>query len=110
MTYFAWQFIRRVVEDQVRSRFRTQCQDIKHDIGDRVQAYMDSLYGAQALFAASRSVERDEWHAYVKTLDLMRRYLGIESIEYIEKVSPADRDIFLKNAPKQRNPLTLKAP
>lgn len=97
MTYFAWQFSRRVVEDQVRSRFRTQCQDIKHDIGDRVQAYMDSLYGAQALFAASRSVERDEWHAYVKTLDLMRRYLGIESIEYIEKVSPADRDIFLKN-------------
>ncbi len=61
----------------------------------RIHVYENSLRGAQGLFAASKSVEREEWRAYVEGLDLHERYPGVQGIGYASRVATTDLETFV---------------
>src|SRR5262249_18380658 len=52
----------------------------------RLQAYADVLYGVRGLFSASEPVSRDAFRRYVLSLDLDRRYPGIQVIGFNRRV------------------------
>ncbi len=56
----------------------------------RMTAYVDALRGGTSFFAASKSVDRDEWRVYAESLQLRNRYPGINGLGVILAV-PADR-------------------
>ena len=65
-------------------------------IDRRIVRCVDQMYNMRALFAASQSVELDEWDRYIATLSIRQEDLGIRSLGYLEKVPLADKDEFLR--------------
>ena len=74
----------------LQTRFETRSADIRDIIQSRFAQYEEVLRGAQGLFAASHSVERDEWDAYVGSLNLMDHFPGIAGMSFAARV-PAEQ-------------------
>ena len=55
----------------------------------RMTNYVDALQGGTSFFAASKSVDRDEWRVYSESLQLKKRYPGINGLGVI-LVVPTD--------------------
>ena len=85
--------------DALRSgqqRFDTRVAEIKSAIRQRMMAYEHTLRGGVGLFAASDSVGRNQWRAYVRSLDIERNYPGIQGIGFSRLVSAAGKDAHLR--------------
>lgn len=54
----------------------------------RMNSYVDALHGGTSFFAASKSVDRDEWRIYAESLQLRKRYPGINGLGIILTVPP----------------------
>lgn len=55
------------------------------------------MRGGLGLFAASTAVDRGEWKAYVESLELDKRYPGIQGVGYAELIQPADMPAYLES-------------
>ncbi|HNP73242.1 MAG TPA: CHASE domain-containing protein [Kouleothrix sp.] len=76
-------------------RFSNQVQQTQDSISARLETYISMLRGVGGLFAASASVERAEFRAYVMRLDIARHYPGAQGIGFSQRVAPADRAALL---------------
>jgi signal transduction histidine kinase/ActR/RegA family two-component response regulator len=56
--------------------------EITHDLKDRLRFYENVLRGASGLFGTMANVTRDEWHAYVRGLQIEQSYPGIQGVGY----------------------------
>lgn len=72
-----------------QERFDFKLTEAQFAIQQRLLAYEQILRGGVALFAASEHVTRADWHDYVRTLEIDKNFLGIQSIGYSEQVLPA---------------------
>jgi signal transduction histidine kinase len=82
------------VEDSARLRFERYASDTKHVIEARVKSYADILHGLAALFTDRRQVNRLQFHRFVKSLDLKRRYPGFDVVNYAIHVPARDKRLF----------------
>jgi diguanylate cyclase (GGDEF)-like protein/PAS domain S-box-containing protein len=82
------------VEHEARLKFETAVTDAHAAIESRIHAYSDVLLGIRGLFIASDSVTRDEFRDYIGSLDLNRRYPGIQVIHYGQRVAAAQKQAF----------------
>ncbi|MFA5170762.1 MAG: CHASE domain-containing protein [Sulfuriferula sp.] len=76
-------------QDAVR-QFAFTSDQVTLKIQERLNAYALTLRGGAALFAASISVDRQEWHAYVETLRADWHIPGVQGIGYAQ-VIPANQ-------------------
>jgi PAS domain S-box-containing protein len=81
-TAAAWFYAREQAGHEERVRFELRVEEIATALRGRMLDYEQVLRGAVALFAASESVERDEWAAYVRLLETQTSYPGIQAIGY----------------------------
>jgi PAS domain S-box-containing protein len=72
-----------------RSRFERDAEHARLVIRERLNLYEYALHGARSLYAASHSVERDEWQAFVSGLSLGERYPGMKGLAYVVAVPEA---------------------
>ena len=93
-SFWLYVLIRDAVENLAHSRFDRQASDIAHAIETRTQSYAEILYGLQALFSREEPITRLQFHRYVTTLDLARRYPGYDVINYATVVPHAERARF----------------
>src|SRR5688572_5181939 len=82
LTFGAWQAAREQSEREDRLRFDLRVEEIATALRGRMLDYEQVLRGAVALFAASQSIERDEWTAYVSRLETASSYPGIQALGY----------------------------
>jgi PAS domain S-box-containing protein len=82
LTLAAWLSARNDAEAQARARFDLAAAEVVLSIKGRMLDYEQVLRGASGLFAASESVESDEWAAYVAALRIEVAYPGIRSLGY----------------------------
>ena len=54
----------------------------------RMTNYVDALHGGTSYLAASKSVDREEWRVYAESLQLRKRYPGINGLGVILAVPP----------------------
>jgi signal transduction histidine kinase len=80
-------------EDQLR--FERDAESVIAAIGNRLDAYIAMLHGGAGLFAASDDVTRDEFRAYVRRLELQRRYPAIQGIGFSRLIHDDERDAVL---------------
>ncbi len=100
LSFYGWQYAEKNVHERSQLQFEEECQRIEGLIQNRLELYVNALYGAQALFASSRSVERDEWQVYVESQHLEERYPGIAAIRYVERVQDSDKGTFIETVKK----------
>jgi PAS domain S-box-containing protein len=92
LAVLAWHSAARDAEDDAQRRFESEARLVGAAISGRVQDYERVLRGARGLFEASQVVERREWHAYVRSLELQENYPGLQLLAYADRVPAADRD------------------
>jgi PAS domain S-box-containing protein len=80
----------RVFTMEDRTEFGRAVERACDAILNRTQAYVATLRGAAAFFAADEAVERSEFHAYVDGLHLQEEYPGIQGIGFSLRVAPHD--------------------
>lgn len=82
ITHQLWQGAQTQVKHESETEFNFRLQEEITDIELRMETYRLLLQGAQGLFHATSNVSRQEFQAYVNTLDFKRRYPGIQSMGY----------------------------
>lgn len=79
-----------------RIKFDASADAIRESIVQRLDDYEALLLGGRGLFAASKSVERDEWHAYVERLQVSERYPGVQGMGFSVRVAPDQKDEHIR--------------
>ena len=87
-----------------RRLFAERIVEAETSIRTRMTTYEEALRGGVGLFAASVSVERDEWRAYVDSLQLAKRFPGIDRIGVIFRVKPDQAETFLRRTQQDGAP------
>src|SRR5207249_5575131 len=75
-----------------RARFRNSVHEIDAAIAGRVDTYIALLRAGTGLFAASHSVERDEFKRYINRLELEKQYPGLQGIGFSLRVSSVEKE------------------
>ncbi|MCQ3950525.1 MAG: hypothetical protein DPW14_12010 [Planctomycetes bacterium] len=94
-TWFVSRAVENAAQERERARFEKQVRLSRESISRRFTDCELVLRGAQGLFAASRSVERDEWREYVKGLSLNQRFPGLVGFTYIVRVPASQVNEFI---------------
>ncbi len=84
----------RQLEREARLKFESVVSDAKAAIESRIHAYANVVDGIRGLFIATESVSRDQFRRYIESLDLDRRYPGIQVIHYSRRITAAQRPAF----------------
>jgi PAS domain S-box-containing protein len=75
-------------------RFKQQARDAAHAIDLRLRGYEEMVRGVGALFDVPREVTASDFSAYVGSLDLRRRYPGVESLSFARYIREEDKAAF----------------
>jgi diguanylate cyclase (GGDEF)-like protein/PAS domain S-box-containing protein len=70
------------VESDAQRQLAFDCDEIQLKIAGRLEAHKQVLLGARALFDASVSVERNEWRAYAKRMQIDQHFNGIQGLGF----------------------------
>lgn len=95
-TLWAWYATRDAAEEKARLLFDFRVQETENAILKRMNDYKQVLRGAAGLFAASQKVDRDEWKAYIASLDIQERYPGIQGIGFAPWIPSGHRDAHVR--------------
>jgi diguanylate cyclase (GGDEF)-like protein/PAS domain S-box-containing protein len=83
VTWALWSHERQAARHELLSQFDFSLGDAVSRIEQRMGTYELLLRGAQGLFATSAEVDRDQFRAYVDTLNLDANFSGIQAIGLI---------------------------
>ena len=96
ITLAAWRLARYEIERSAHSRFDARSAELEAVITGRLRDYRQLLLGAAGLFAASKSIERDEWRAYVQSLSIEQGYPGLQGIGFSQRISAAEKNAHIR--------------
>ncbi|MBF0182925.1 MAG: CHASE domain-containing protein [Magnetococcales bacterium] len=96
ITWVGYLFTLQDARHNLQENFEYQAKEIIQRIQQRMIAYEQILRGVRGLFDASEKVNRTDFHRYVESLQLQKRYPGIQAIAYIHRVSEAQKETFLQ--------------
>lgn len=92
LTYALQDAERRSARQSLHDEFNFRVAEVVAGIHARLAKYEQILEGAASLFAASSSVERNEFAEYVGALKIGSRYPGIQGVGFAQLLSPAAKD------------------
>jgi signal transduction histidine kinase len=94
LTAVAWYYARQNIEQQAKTLFDQTVQATQATIDRRVNAYLDSIFGARGFLYASESVGPSEWENYVEGLGPESRLKGLQIVGFVKYVMPRERETF----------------
>lgn len=86
MTAYVSLGVKADIEQEARHEFVVECNAVASRIEDRLDVHKQVLLGGTALFAASTSVERDEWHSFVRRMQEDSHFRGIQGLGFALQV------------------------
>ncbi len=92
ITQQLWNNARHEAARELQAEFDFRVIDVSIRVKQRMEIYEQVLLGAQGLFAASKNVERDEFHAYINSLNLEQNLPGIQGVGFAPLVPAAQKD------------------
>ena len=93
ITYSSWDFAQRAAESELHARFEFRASQIRDAIRGRVVNYEQVLRSGGVLFAATQSVGRDDWRAYVQNMRIEEIYPAIQGIGFAPRVAAAQKEL-----------------
>ncbi|MYM35999.1 diguanylate cyclase [Duganella sp. FT94W] len=91
VTAVLWRDALADAEQDVQADFDSRARELVNSLDQRMQTYVQALYGVQGLFASSQVVDRDEFRTYLTGQDLHRHFPGVHGIGYIQLVGAGER-------------------
>lgn len=88
ITILFWNSVNATVFQDARTRFSFRAENICAAIQERMMTYEQVLAGGIGLFKASDVVARSEWKIFVETLQIEKRFPGIQGIGFSLKIEP----------------------
>jgi signal transduction histidine kinase len=104
LTAVAWYYARQNIEQQAKALFDQTVQATQATIDRRVNAYLDSIFGARGFLYASESVGPSEWGNYVEGLGPESRLKGLQAVGFARYVLPRERETFSRWAREEGLP------
>lgn len=92
-TWWLWSNASVDAERENQADFNYRVHALVNNIAQRMQTYVQVLYGAQGLYASSDYVDRTEFHRYVVGQGLNEHFPGIQGIGYIRLVERGQREV-----------------
>jgi signal transduction histidine kinase/CHASE1-domain containing sensor protein/CheY-like chemotaxis protein len=89
-TIIVYYYFSKLTYEQDQSRFQHSAQEIRDDIQLRVQTSVALLRAATGLFAASDSVEIEEFDRFVQQIQLEKNYPGVHGIGFALRFTPQE--------------------
>lgn len=90
LTALAWHLVNKGVEATAQADFINYVDRTHEAVQKRMLAYELVLRGGIALFNASDSVTRQDWHAYVGSLKIDKNFPGIQGIGFSQRIAPSE--------------------
>ncbi|MEI6335002.1 MAG: CHASE domain-containing protein [Methylococcaceae bacterium] len=87
VTVFTSLQVKQNIEQAAVRQFAFSCDQVSFKIQERLGAYALILRGGGALFAASVSVERNEWQAYIEKLQAKQSVVGVQGIGFTQVIT-----------------------
>ncbi|MFZ4481625.1 MAG: putative bifunctional diguanylate cyclase/phosphodiesterase, partial [Rhodoferax sp.] len=82
-------------QSEARAQIEFSTQRISADVSRRFTQAVYGLNGARGVYAASESVNRAAFRAYVESRDMPKEFPGVHGFGFIQRVLPPDLDTFL---------------
>ena len=97
LTVGAWYFTQHQVDEKISNRFISESEQIIELIRERMQKYEDALWsGVAAIHSQSHGINYEEWKHFSDTLQIEKRYPGINGIGVIHYVTPESIESYLE--------------
>jgi diguanylate cyclase (GGDEF)-like protein/PAS domain S-box-containing protein len=90
----AWFVASRGMADRARARFDETVQQAHSAIITRMRDYEQVLMGGRGLFAGSMAIERSEWGAFVRSMELEQRFPGIQGVGFASYLRHRDKQRY----------------
>lgn len=94
-TVCVWLWLQQDMDTKGKARFDRQVEGIEHHVRHDLNLPFSGLKGAAGVYAASVSVERAEFRAYVESSNVALEYPGIRGFGFVERVKKGDLDGFV---------------
>ncbi len=91
VTFQLWRAAQLEAERNLRSNFQARVDDSIRRIQQRMFDYEQVLAGVRGLFAASDTVERKEFRAFVTALNIEKSFPGVQSVGWVEMIAGAQK-------------------
>ena len=106
-TLLAWLLVGRAVDREARGEFTNQADLASGVIERRMQRYIDLLYGVEALASHDPKFTRVDFADYVAALDVERRFPGIQSIQFVRRLTDPERWVIQIAEPLAGNEVAM---
>ncbi len=84
-TFLSWFWIQHSWSRLLEPEFEKGTQQIELGVKQRLDFYLNLLYGVQGLFAANPSVTPEQWAAFIQKQNIKKRYPALLDVRFIEK-------------------------
>ncbi len=92
------------VHEEMQTEFESRAHETIYLLEQRMLTYEKVLYGARGLFAASQSVERDEFRSYYNELELAGVHPGVQGLGFAMIVPQNLKDKHVADTRRQGLP------
>ncbi|ARU31275.1 hypothetical protein CAP31_05985 [Sulfuriferula sp. AH1] len=104
ITYAIQYEARTEAKNALQKVFDFRVKEIFGNIENRLNDYEQLLRGTAGLFAASQSIERDEFAKYVAALKLEQSFPGVQGVGYSQLIMSHDKAVHIEAIRKQGFP------
>ena len=95
LTYSLFNIAKNELEKNTQTYFDYRVREAMALIKNRMDVYEQVLHGTSGLFIASNSVEHNEFKQYIATLNLAKKYVGIQGVGLSLIVPSAKKTQFI---------------
>lgn len=85
---------KKIIDRDNEARFRSMAHAAQYTIDARIKSYTNMVRASASLFDATEDVTREEFHQFVKSLQIQEHYPAIETVNYIHALRDDERDAF----------------
>ena len=103
VTFLAALYVHSTAQAKDRTRFENSVKQINTVLDSRLDTYLALLRAGAGLFAASESVEPDEFRRFVAGLNLQHHYQGIQGIGFSIRLQPDERNSLVEKMRRAGN-------
>lgn len=102
--------VKEIIRNDNKLYFDKLVSDSEHEIRIRLKIYEQALWGGVGLFNASNFVDRNEWKAFISSIDIKQNLPGINGIGYIDNVKRAELTEYIAKTKEDNAPDFINHP
>lgn len=88
LTGFSWQYTKRSIEKETTAQMDKQVKEATISIQNRIQVYLNTFYAGKGFWISENlNVPYNKWQIFVTSLELGKRYPGINGLGFIRYIS-----------------------